>query len=308
MKQHFALESLKLEHSWVTIGSFDGVHLGHQFVIREMVKAAHRNNEPAVVITFSPHPAVVLRGISGPFYLTNFEQKAALLESLGVDHLITLPFTQSLSRLTAHQFMQELVSHLGMKGLVTGFDFKIGYKREGTSAVLEKIGEELGFTVSTLAPFTLDGVELSSSRIRTLLSQGQVSQASVYLGRIYSLQGEVVQGDGRGRMIGYPTANIALVPELLLPMRGVYATFARLGSRRLLSLTNIGLRPTFLQRSSLNVETHILDFDELIYHQQITLEFVSFLRPEQRFYSTHELTEQIEMDIIEARKALEDAI
>jgi riboflavin kinase/FMN adenylyltransferase len=307
MQQHFALESFKLDRCWVTIGSFDGVHLGHQHVIRQVVENAHQHNEPAVVITFSPHPAVVLRGISGPFYLTSFEQKAGLIESLGVDHLITLPFTEALSRLTARQFMQQLVSQLGMKELVTGFDFKIGHKREGTPAVLAMIGQDLGFNVTTLAPFILDGVEISSSRVRTLLSQGQVAQANIFLGRTYTLQGKIIEGEGRGRMIGYPTANLALPPELLLPMRGVYATLVHLGSRVLPSLTNIGLRPTFHQRSSLNVETHILDFDEMIYHQQLTIEFVSFIRPEQRFYSTHELTEQIEMDITEARKVLEDA-
>lgn len=307
MQQHFSLESLQLDRCWVTIGSFDGVHLGHQNVIRQVVENAHLSGEAAVVITFSPHPAVVLRGISGPFYLTSFEQKAALIAKLGVDHLITLPFTQSLSHLTAQQFMQLLVSQLGMKELLIGFDFKVGYKREGTPTVLAQIGQSLGFNVTTLAPFMLEGIEISSSRIRTLLSQGQISQANAYLGRAYALQGEVVEGDGRGRMIGYPTANISVSPERLLPMRGVYATQARLGSRVLPSLTNIGLRPTFHQRSSLNIETHILDFDEMIYHQELMVEFISFLRPEQRFYSTHELTEQIEMDIIEARKALDDA-
>jgi len=308
MQQYISLESLHLDRSWVTIGSFDGVHLGHQSVIRQMVEKAHASGDPTVVITFSPHPAVVLRGISGPFYLTSFEEKAELIDALSVDFLLTLPFTLSLSHLTAHDFVQQLVKHLGMKVLLTGFDFKIGYKREGTPTILAKIGEGLGFEVITLPPYNMDGSDVSSSRIRSLLSQGHVAQANHLLGRPYSLQGEVVAGDGRGRTIGYPTANIAVPAERLIPLRGVYATQAHLGSRTFPSLTNIGIRPTFRQRSSVSVETYLLDFDEMIYSQNLTVEFIQFLRSEQRFLSTHELTDQIQMDIVAARKAMENAV
>lgn len=307
MQLHHSFQNLRLASSYVTIGSFDGVHIGHQAVIRALVQTAHAESVPAVVITFHPHPAVVLRGITGPFYLTNPEERATLIANLGVDHVIILPFDHVLAQKTAHNFMQECVEALGMCQLWAGFDFKLGKDREGTPTRLAEIGLQLGYHIHTLPPFELQGEPVSSSLIRQLLSRGEVGPAATLLGRYYHLEGEVVHGDGRGKEIGIPTANLHIVSDRLLPMRAVYATRAWLGDRSFQSVTNIGFRPTFDKNTQIRIETHILDFDELVYHQHLKVEFIQQLRSERRYLSRAELSNQIKLDINQARKVLSDA-
>ncbi len=307
--QHFtSLEELHLNETWGTIGAFDGVHRGHQALIQRLVSSAHNEQKPAVVVTFYPHPVVVLRKIATPFYLTSSEERAALLGELGVDYVVTLPFSFELSILRAHQFMQMLVEHLGLRKLFTGHDFALGHNREGNVERLRNIGEELGYEIEVVPPLDFGGEVVSSSRIRTLISKGEVQQAARLLGRLYSLSGQVVHGDGRGHGLGVPTSNLEIQPQRILPANGVYACWAIVNDQRIPAVTNVGLRPTFEdQPLQPRVETHLLDFQGQLYGQMIKLQFISRIRPEKRFSAVDELLDQIRKDIQIAREVLANA-
>jgi riboflavin kinase/FMN adenylyltransferase len=306
--QHFrSLHGVLLQGSWVTIGSFDGVHLGHQAIIRRLVEGAHSQDLPAVAITFFPHPSKVLRGNGAPFYLTTPEERAEFLAGLNLDVVITLRFDKELAAFSADQFMGLLASHLGLKRLLVGHDFALGRGREGNFAVLENLGLKYGYGIEGLAPLTVNGELVSSSRIRELVGQGNISLAAAYLGRFYSVQGIVVPGDGRGRTIGIPTANLEIWHERLLPANGVYATLAQVNGVNYPSVTNVGVRPTFENQSPQpRVETHLLDFKQDLYGMNLNLEFMQYLRPEQRFASVQALIEQIRVDIEHAREVVSD--
>lgn len=305
MDQFVNLEELNLDAAWATIGSFDGVHRGHQAIIRQLVTGAHASGAKAVVVTFSPHPAVVLRGLQGPFFLTDHQERADLLAGLGVDVLVTLTFDRSLSARSAADFMGDLCSHLGLKRLLVGYDFALGRGREGNVFRLKQLGEEMGYKVEVISPVESGGEVVSSSRIRALLTAGKVEAAAEMLGRPYGLNGMVVHGEGRGHGLGIPTANLLVSPDRISPGVGVYATMARVRGRAIQSVTNIGVRPTFEGGSSTaRIETHLLDFRQDLYGQTIRLEFIQFLRNEQRFASIDALLEQIHLDIQHAREVL----
>lgn len=305
MQHHLSLEDVALEGAWVTIGSFDGVHRGHQAIINQLVHGAHAAGQPAVVVTFFPHPVVVLRGVHGPIYLTSDDERARLLADLGVDHVITHTFDQELASQTAQQFMQTLVDHLRLARLVVGFNFALGRDRQGDIPTLRQMGETLGYTVEVVAPTEINGQAISSTRIRQLITQGQVSEATQLLGRWYRLSGRVVHGDGRGHTIGIPTANLSIWPERVVPSLGVYATLASIHNHRVPAVTNIGLRPTFETNPVLpRIESHLLDYSEDLYDMELQLDFVKFLRSEQRFSSPTALIDQIHQDILNAREVL----
>jgi len=300
-----SLDAVHLEGSWVTIGSFDGVHLGHQAIIRRLVDGAHAQGLLAVIITFFPHPSKVLRGNGSPFYLTTPEERAEILAGLQVDLAVTLPFNKELASLTADEFIRLLSEHLNLKRLLVGHDFALGRGREGNFEVLGKLGQKYHYLLEGQSPLLVAGELVSSSRIRELISQGNVARAAEYLGRRFAVEGKVVPGDGRGRTIGIPTANLEIWGELLLPARGVYATLAHTGSIEIPSVTNIGIRPTFENQSpQLRVETHLLNFNRDLYGTILQLEFIDFLRPEQRFPSVQALVGQIQTDIKHAREVI----
>ncbi len=304
--QHFrGLEDVHLQGAWVTIGSFDGVHRGHQTVLNYLVQNAHAVQQPAVVVTFYPHPAVLLRGLQGPFYLTHPDERARLMADLGVDVVVTLPFNAELAALSADDFMSNLADHLHLNRLVVGYDFALGRGRSGNLHTLRNLGETLEYEVEAIPSTDIKELPVSSTRIRELITQGQVSDAALLLGRWYNISGRVVHGDGRGGKIGIPTANLAAWDEQILPARGVYATLAWIDNQAYASVTNIGLRPTFETDAAVGrVETHLLDFQEDLYGMDLRLEFIKFLRPEQRFPSAAALIEQIQNDIHSAREVL----
>jgi riboflavin kinase/FMN adenylyltransferase len=305
MQHHLSLDDVSLHGAWVTIGSFDGVHRGHQAILSHLVQGAHANGKPAVVVTFFPHPVVLLRGLQGAFYLTTVEERARLMADLGVDYVITLTFDAALAALSAEDFMSELADHLHLSRLVVGYDFALGRGRTGDIHTLRHIGESLDYEVDLIPVASIKDQLISSTRIRELISLGQVGDAATQLGRWYRLSGKVVHGDGRGGKIGIPTANVAVWPEQILPARGVYATLAWNHQDAVPSVTNIGLRPTFESSTNISrVEAHMLDFDEDLYGTELRLDFVKFLRPEQRFPSAGALLDQIQQDIINAREVL----
>lgn len=300
-----SLGSVNLDGAWLTIGSFDGVHRGHQDIIRRVVEGAHQNAAPAVVMTFFPHPAVFFRGPNGPFYLTTPEDRADIFRELGVDIVIIQRFDQQLANTSARDFVTQLKDKLGIKQLLVGRDFALGRGREGNIPALERLGNEMGFGVIVNQPVLQDGQVISSSQIRVALTNGDVNTALRLLGRPHRITGEVVPGDRRGRTIGIPTANLNIWNEQLLPCTGVYACRVNITGHVFGAATNIGVRPTFDGASSLlHVETHLLDFNGDLYGQKIQLEFLERLRGEQKFPNVQALISQIQADIAQTRQVL----
>lgn len=304
---HFRkLEDVQLDGaSFVTIGVYDGVHRGHQRLLADLVAQAHRVGQQAVVISFFPHPDVVLRGVAGRYYLTTPEERAALLEQLGVDVVITLAFDENLRQMRAAAFVDQLVGRLGMRQLWVGADFALGYQREGNVAYLSALGEAHGYRVQPveLVTYSDAGAVISSTSIRELLLQGRVELAREWLGRSYQVSGEVVHGDKRGRLIGFPTANLAVWDELVIPLNGVYAGWATVCGERYAAVTNIGTRPTF-DGVAIRVEPHLLDFDADIYGEALTITFEHRLRAEQKFSGIDALRAQLALDVAAARSVL----
>ncbi len=298
------LEDAQLtEDTVVTIGSFDGVHRGHQSLIASVRESALQANRAAVVMTFFPHPSVVL-GRAQPFYLTSPEEKLVQINQTGVDLLVEWPFTPETARVRAADFVDQLVTHLRLRELWIGHDFALGYQREGNAEFLTRLGETRGFTVKSVEPITNDGEVISSSAIRALLRQGNVAHAAHLLGRPFRLSGRVVPGDGRGRTIGIPTANLDVWPEHAVPANGVYACRAWVGHLPHAAAVNIGTRPTVTDQTQRTIEAHLLDFNKDLYGINVTLDFAEFLRGEQKFNGLPELVAQINRDIARTREII----
>ena len=291
--------------SLVTIGVFDGVHRGHQRLVRELVERARAARQQAIAVTFFPHPDKVLDQTSERYYLTTPEKRAELLLAQGLDCVVTLPFDESIRQLSASAFVDRLVHSLRMRELWVGADFALGFQREGDVPFLRAQGAARGFAVNAVDLVSADDARdlISSSRIRESLRQGDASMASEMLGRAYALEGTVVAGDGRGRAIGVPTANLAVWDEQLVPANGVYAAWLKLGGDRYMAATNIGLRPTFAG-DKVTIEAHLLDFSGDIYGERAELRFEQRLRAEQRFNGLEELVAQIDKDIAATRRIL----
>lgn len=305
MRHYLTLEGLSLEDTWLTVGTFDGVHRGHQEIVHQLAAGAHQLGYPAIVLTFYPHPAVVLGKRSDPFYLTTPEERAALLSEFGADIVITLPFDHQLAETSAHDFISRLSRHLGMRYLVIGQNFALGKDREGNAARLGELGIEFGYTLEVFPPIQIAGGIVSSSRIRAALADGDVELATRLLGRPFAVSGQVVSGDGRGSTIGIPTANLELWAERAIPKAGVYVSQATVNGEVRGAVTNVGVRPTFeTQPVPPRVETHLLDFKGNLYGEQMHLTFLRRLRDEQRFPDIQALVEQIHSDIHTARQAL----
>jgi len=313
----YSLDDLSLQNARLTIGIFDGVHRGHRQILQPLVAEAHAAGEPAVVLTFSPHPAVVLGGKTDFKYLTTPEELLVLLEALGVDALITQAFSREFADQTAADFMRHVTRSLALRRLFIGYDTALGRGREGDAARLTEIGKELGYTVQAFPALSDERGVISSTRIRQSISAGQVSAAARDLGRYYDLSGPVIHGDGRGHMINLPTANLAVPGSKILPLNGIYACWAWLepssrGSaedparpEKHPAAVNIGVRPTFTpDLPAPAVEAHLLDFERDLYGQQVRLEFVEYLRPEAKFSSVPALMNQIWADIDLTRKIL----
>lgn len=303
------LEAFELNRaSVVTIGVFDGVHLGHQYLVRRLVESARSSGRLAGVITFYPHPDVVLRGITGRYYLSTPEERAALLGELGVDFVVTLAFDDRLRHIRAADFVDLMVERLRLSELWVGKEFALGYKREGNVPFLREQGEEKGFVVDAVDLMAVEDTEagprtISSSAIREALNNGDIETANHMLGRPYAVHGEVVHGLARGRTIGIPTANIAVPSERLIPANGVYAGWATLGSERFMAVTNVGIRPTFSEHD-ITVEAYLLDFDREIYGQTLEFQFITRLRPEMKFNGIEALIAQIHADAEAGRAVL----
>jgi len=301
-----SLWDASIKEAWLAIGAFDGVHRGHQKILKGMVSGAHQAGSPAVVLTFSPHPGIVLGYRQGDVSLTTVEERAAFLGELGIDVVITHPFDVSFSKTPAREFILTLKEKLGLRQIWVGPDFTLGRGKEGTVDFLMSFGNEVGFTVNVVEKDKIGGEIISSSRIRGLLLKGDVADAATLLGRNYRVSGKVVPGDQRGRTIGIPTANLEVEPGKLLPCNGVYACRAWLRNKKWPAAVNIGTRPTFKGEDvNLHVEAHLVDYpgDEF-YGEVLSLDFVKRLRSEIKFPSKQELMAQINYDISQSKKII----
>ncbi len=304
MKTIFHRESdFSLTASIVTIGNFDGVHVGHQKIIAEAKARAEKYQLPLVVVSFDPHPGKVLYPEKAPKLIKTRKQKRDLLRKMGVDYFYVINFTPSFAKKSPEEFVNEVIlDSLGAKEVYVGFNFAFGKDRAGDVEFLKKQGKAKGFKVFPIEPVKIEGEIVSSSAIRKLLEHGEIRKANRFLGRYYYLEGIVIHGEQLGRKIGFPTANIITENELV-PRLGVYASFTRLNGKNLPSITNIGYKPTF-GGERIIVETHIFEFDREIYGELIEVKFVDFIRPEKKFDGVDSLVEEIRKNCEYCRELL----
>jgi len=297
MQHYHSLEEVSIQNAWLTVGVFDGVHRGHREIIRKLTAEAHASHAPAVLLTFDPHPASVLTGLDIRC-LTTPAERADLLGALGVDIVITQRFTPDLSTVPAYEYMLRLKESLGLSHLLIGYDFALGKGREGNAARLAEIGRDLDYSVEVINAVSDESGVISSTEIRKLVATGNVNEAAKLLGYNYNLSGPVIHGDGRGRKINIPTANIDYPKQKVIPANGIYVCWATVGSKKYKAATNIGFNPTFTPDKTIpSLEAHLLDFDHDLYGQEVKLEFVARLRDELKFNSVDALLEQIHNDI-----------
>ena len=286
--------------SALSIGKFDGVHRGHQHLVRLLLEHARKRDLASVVVTLHPHPITVLRPGTAATYLCSLEERVALLRAQGVDQVGVLSFTSELAQLSYRDFMALLVEQLDLQFLLIGADFAVGRDREGNADALRSLGAEQDFEVEVVPLLSEGDAKVGSGAVREALARGDMEAVAQLLGRPFALRGPVVRGAERGRSIGFPTANIAVAPDLALPSFGVYVTRAYLGEAAYSSVTNVGQRPTF-DETRPTIEVHLLDFDGDCYEQELRIELVHHLRDEQRFDGVDELVAQIQQDIAATR-------
>ncbi|RZA09486.1 MAG: bifunctional riboflavin kinase/FAD synthetase [Proteobacteria bacterium] len=295
------------KNSVVTIGNFDGVHLGHQELIGKVAAHAKKIGGTAVAITFRPHPHFVLRPTEAPHLINTYEEKTELLRRYGADYVIEQPFSREFSNITPDQFVSQfLVQGLDTKVLYLGYDFAFGKERAGSVETLQRLAESRGIEIHVVPPFKVNGTPVSSSLIRKTLDEGAIPFVNECLGRPFFLTGLVWRGEGRGRTIGVPTANLQ-TENRKYPRVGVYATRTHWRKNRYESISNIGYNPTFKGDGSdlpLKIETHLFDFNEDMYGDEIRVEFYEFLRAEKKFNGVNELLAQIGADSAAARAIL----
>jgi len=290
----------------LTVGVFDGVHRGHRHLLAWLKDRAAARGLVSGVITLHPHPALVLNPRAPVVYLTSLEERVELLRAGGVDFVLPVTFTPEVARLSAREFVGLLIERLRMRFFLVGPDFALGRDRQGSADVLFQLGSEMGFEVESAGPLVEGGRVVSSSAVRDALTAGEVEAVGSLLGRPFSLHGPVVRGVERGKVMGFPTANIAVGPGMALPAFGVYATraYVDVGGVARKSVTNIGRRPTF-DNGERTVEVYIMDFDADIYGQELRVDVLKRLRGETRFSDPQELVEQIRRDVAAAREYLE---
>lgn len=305
MKTYRDLTTINLPEPIVCgLGNFDGVHLGHQRLIKELLKQSKIRGLESAILTFEPHPAKVLYPEKSEPLIMTIRQKERVIESLGVQNLIFAPFTKDFSKLNYKDFIYNiLIKKCRVKTVVVGFNYTFGNKGEGNAGILKEICSNEGIETIIIPPVIYDGKVVSSSLIRSLIMEGNVKKAREFIGRPFSIYGTVISGDARGRKLGFPTANISYSPEIILPAFGVYATLVIWQDKIFKSITNIGTRPTF-NKNQISVEVHIFDFNEQIYGEALEVVFIEKIRDETKFENQSKLIEQVEKDFAVAKNIL----
>lgn len=286
----------------LTFGNFDGVHQGHQQLLSHLKRVSQAANEALAVMSFVPHPRKILQSEVQRFLLGSYQQRRLWLEALGVEFLIEIPFTRDFSTLEAPTFLDtHVLSYPNLKSLYLGHDFAFGANKEGDALVVKEHCRSLSLKVEVCPVFQVNGAQVSSTLIRQALSRGEMEKAQTLLGRPFALQGVVVRGEGRGRKIGIPTANLHLDPDIIVPTRGVYVTESLFKGQVWRSVTNVGHNPTFEADKALTVETHLIDYNGDLYGETLEVRFITRLRDELRFPSVNDLIAQLHLDIAAGR-------
>lgn len=287
----------------ITLGTYDGVHLGHQTIINQLNQRAKEVGGESVLLTFEPHPRVVLnKGVDSLQLLTTLDEKIELMEDYGLQNLILHPFTKEFSELTADEFVQKLMDEIGIHSFIIGYDHHFGKNRQGNFEYLCQLGEKLNFEVIQIQEVQTHGLHISSTQARNALLEGDLVKANKILNRNYSLSGEVIHGDKIGRTLGFPTANLKVEQFKLIPGNGVYVVKVYHNQQLYKGLLSIGTRPTVTDSLEKRVEVNILDFDQEIYGEKLKLEFVQKIRDDEKFDSLDELVTQMEADKDFAKK------
>jgi riboflavin kinase/FMN adenylyltransferase len=298
--RHIDDQGLLVSGTVATMGNFDGIHLGHQTLVRNTVEESQRLGYPSTVLTFEPHPLKVLAPERAPSLILSYEDKMALLQSLGVDIVVAQRFDLQFASIAADEFVcRFLVDRLKIKKLWVGRDLRFGQGRKGGTDNLLRLAPGAGFEVGVLDPILLDGIRISSSRIRQLVEEGRVDEVRPMLGRYHFVSGRIVRGHRRGQKLGFPTANIATETEVV-PLNGIYATLIQVKNKQWLSVSSIGVNPTFGDGPR-TVESFILDFDGDIYGERVKLAFVQRIRDEKKFVLVKDLIEQMDEDVKRAK-------
>ena len=302
--RHFPpLADFKPKPTILTIGSYDGLHQGHKAIIQKVKETAEHHQLASALVTFYPHPKAIVAPQLNLAYLTTVEEKLAILAHLGVDTVAILPFDKTLAETSAFQFIKQIVTFFQPFQIWAGSDFKFGQAQSGNITYLEELGSEMDFQVQVMPTQTHNDLKISSTQVRQVLTSGEVNKAITLLGHYPFLQGTVVKGEQRGRTIGFPTANIALPADKLLPANGVYAVLIRIAENIYPAVANVGLRPTFNGQHR-SVEVYIFNFGADIYHQTVRVSLVSYLRGEQKFSDIEALIKQIKIDVDQAQQIL----
>lgn len=289
--------------TFLAVGVFDGVHIGHQTLLQQMTAEARAVQARPAVLTFFPHPQVVIQGLTGRFYLSTLADRVQQLGGCGLELIIAQTFDDDVRQLRAAEFIHQLQAQLNLVQIWSG-DFGLGYKREGTADFLRQLPTARPLVVREFNQLVhLDQERVSSTRIRQMITAGEVAAAHKMLGRPFAFTGTVQLGDQRGRLLNFPTANLAVWEQLVIPAHGVYATYAWVQGQRYPAATNIGVRPT-VDGHNLRIEAHLLDFAGDLYGQEVTLEFVERIRPEQKFAGLEQLKSQIAADVAQVRQLL----
>lgn len=295
---------LRFNQPVITVGTFDGVHIGHQSILEMMKKIAAESGGETVVVTFHPHPRLVLG--NHVYLLSTREEKREALKAAGISHLVEIPFTKEFAKLSAIDFVKWIAERFKPAAIVIGYDHGFGQNRSGSIEHLYRFGKELGFRVIEVPELELGNHHVSSSVVRWLLQEGDAVMASALLGRPYSVSGKVVRGNQIGKLIGYPTANLFIEePNKLIPAMGVYASRVTYKGEIFKGMTNIGMRPT-INAHKLTIETNIFDFDSDIYYESITVELIKRIRNEKKFGNLEILKNQLSIDRVNAIKLLEE--
>ena len=287
----------KEEEFCLSVGVFDGLHLGHQYLLGKLLELSDNKGYIPGVITFRHHPQTVLYPQKAVPQLTTLEKRTSLLREFGINYVFPIDFNLAIARMSAHAFIEAICEQINLKSLVIGSDFALGRDRQGTTRVLQQLGVDLGFAVDVVGQKTAQDSNISSSNIRNLLKKGNLNQANSLLGRYYSIEGKVERGEGVGARLGYPTANMSIPDNCLVPMDGIYATVSILDGNRYYSITSIGERPTFEFADRKHViETYIMDFNKNLYGKEIEIFFVEWIRCQEAFVNEDALIAQMKVD------------
>lgn len=290
-----AIDKEHIPETVSAIGFFDGVHIGHQKVIETAVHEAQRRNIESAVITFHPHPSVVLKGATNVKYITPLAVKKEIIKKYNVDRMYVIEFNEQLSQLSPQAFIDHFIIGLNIKHLVGGFDYTFGHKGAGNMSNIHRYDRGM-LTHEAVGKVTLDGEKISSTRIRKLLAAGEMEEARNLLGRPYAFFSTVIKGDQRGRELGYPTANLQVADDVIVPKKGIYAVKVKYKNKNFLGMASIGTNPTFKDSGAVSIEVNILDFNQMIYGEQLQIEWHCYLRDEEKYDNVEDLIQQLELD------------